>query len=57
MILITGYVADNEHDEAAFVAAEIAYRYDRDHVTSDERPQAERHRLATIWRRLTHHTA
>lgn len=47
----------NIYSDPAFVAAEIAYRYDRDHVTSDERPQAERHRLATIWRRLTHHTA
>lgn len=47
----------NTYSDPAFVAAEIAYRYDRDHVTSDARPQAERHRLATIWRRLTHHAA
>lgn len=46
----------NVYSDPAFVAAEMAYRYERDHITTAVRPPSDRSRLAGVWHRLTHRT-
>lgn len=41
----------NMTTDPAFVAAEMEYRYSRDHVTTARRTHVLRDRLATIWHR------
>lgn len=44
----------NMATDPTFVAAEVAYRFERDHVTTVARPRTGRHHLPGLWHRVTH---